>query len=89
MTNLCVQTKTFWFAAVSFFEKHHCKVWFGTPTQVWSRSISDTVFIPVSHIKSRTAHVFTNVYFGRVIGNDYVLVVVPLVNDMQSISYEQ
>ena len=25
-----------WVAAVSWFEPHQCKVWFGYPTEVWS-----------------------------------------------------
>ena len=86
-TDSCVSTKTFWFAAVSLFERHNCKVWFGQPTQVWSQVTSpDTIFIPVSHIKCHTAHVTTTVHFGAVIGDDCVLVVVPLVNDMHSVS---
>ena len=24
-----------WLAAVSFFDKHQCQVWFGSPTEVW------------------------------------------------------
>ena len=43
-TDSCVDTKTFWFASVSLFERYNCKVWFGNPTQVWSRlTTPDTV----------------------------------------------
>ena len=82
-----VDMKSFWFAAVLLFEPHNCKVWFGTPVQVWSRvTLPDHLFIPLSYIKSRTAYVSTPIDFGRVIGMDNVLVVVPLLNDMHSLS---
>lgn len=77
------ETRSFWFAAVSLFLEHPCRVWFGSPTEVWSRVTSrDILLLPLSHILCRTAYVSTSVNFGRVIGEDTVLVVVPLSNDM-------
>lgn len=29
-----------WVTCVSFSDEHACKVWFGGPTQVWTRSVS-------------------------------------------------
>lgn len=80
MSSLIIETRSFWFAAVSIFQHHNCKVWFGKPVQVCT--FSDILFIPISHIKSRVAYASTTINFGRIIGQDHVLVVVPLVNDM-------
>ena len=42
---------TYWLAAVSFFNAHQCKVWFGKPMEVWSSVTDfDIHFIPVTHI---------------------------------------
>ena len=77
------ETRSFWFAAVSLFQPHQCTVWYGSPVQVWSQvTFLDIVLIPVSYIKSRSAYASASVNFGRVIGQDNVLIVVPLVNDM-------
>ena len=91
--NVCVESsaadseiKSFWFAAISLLDSHSCKVWFGNPVQVWSQvTLPDILFIPISFIRSRTAYIATSVSFGRVIGSDRVLVVVPLTNDMKFI----
>ena len=66
-----------WVAAVSIYMAHNCKVWFGKPTQVWTTvTYPGYSFIPLTNIISR---VFTTtVNFGRLIGNDYVNIVVPL-----------
>ena len=78
-----METQSFWFATVSLVQSHNCKLWFGKPVEVWSCvTFSEHVFIPISHIKSRLAHTSTTINFGRIIGQDHVLVVVPLVNDM-------
>ena len=81
-----VETKSFWFAAMSLFADHNCKNWFGNPTEVWSRLTTQNLFIPLSHIKCRTAYVDDSVNFGKVIGNQNVLVVVPLINEMHHVS---
>ena len=70
-----------WVACVRFYDEHACKVWFGGPTQVWTRSISpDSYYIKLSSIKCRAAYCKTNVNFGRVIGQQTVLVVSLLSN---------
>ena len=54
-------------------------MWYGNPVEVWSTVTSqDIIFIPLTFIKSRTAHITSFVNFGRVIGEDKVLVAVPL-----------
>ena len=79
-----METKTYWFAAVSLFQAHACKVWFGNPIEVWSpfTTAPDVHFIPLSFIKCRTAYIATTVNFGRCLGEQDVLVVAPLINDM-------
>ena len=75
------ESRSFWFAAVPLFLDHPCRVWFGSPTEVWSRVTSRDI-LPLSYILCRIAYASTSVNFGRVIGEDTVLVVVPLSNDM-------
>lgn len=65
-----------WIACVTFFYEHDCKVWFGGPTQVWSRSTTpDSYFIMLQSIKSRVAYCETTVDFGTRIGKQTVYVV--------------
>lgn len=71
-------TVTTWFAKVQTFEHHNCRVWFGLPTEVWTRVEANECFIPLSYLKYRVAHVSDRVDFGRIIGTDSVFVVVPL-----------
>ena len=70
-----------WTACVSFFDEHPCKVWFGGPTQVWTRSVTpDHHYIKLSSIKCRVAYCETKVDFGRRIGQETVFVVSLLSN---------
>ena len=70
-----------WTACVSFYYEHECKVWFGGPTQVWSRATSpDTYYISLSCIKTRVAYCEWEVDFGRRIGHQNVLIVSLLSN---------
>lgn len=79
------ETRSYWFAAVTLFQPHPCKVWFGSPTEVWSQVASfNLLLIPVEFIKSRTVHTSCTVNFGRHIGEQNVLVVVPIINDLYS-----
>ena len=72
---------SFWFVAVSFYFDHQCRVWFGSPTEVWSAVASpDIFFLPLSCIRSRVAYCKKEVHFGHVIGNDSVIIAVPLVS---------
>lgn len=81
------KSESFWFAAVALFQPHDCAVWYGSPVQVWSQVTSvDILLVPVSHIKCRSAYASASVNFGRVIGHDNVLIVVPLVNDIHYVS---
>ena len=71
------KTVNLWFAAVSYFHEHDCKLWYGKPTQVWTTvTSSDIKFIPLSHIHSRVAYCSSTVNFGRFIGSHQVFVVV-------------
>lgn len=73
--------KRLWAACVNFYYEHDCKVWFGHPTQVWSRSTSpDFFYISLSSIKSRVAYCESIVDFGRFIGKETVYVVSILSN---------
>ena len=73
------QLNPLWVAAVSWYSPHNCFVWFGKPTQVWNPSPSPGyTFIHLDQIKSRVAFTTASVDFGRIIGLNTVLVVVPL-----------
>ena len=72
-------TCSLWFAAVSWFMEHQCKVWFGHPTQVWSTATyPGYCYIPVSDLKSGVIYSKAVVNFGRIIGEDSVYVITPL-----------
>lgn len=79
MSTSCSAKTYHWVAAVKWFERHPCKVWFGNPTQIWCTS-QELIhnLIPLSAIRSRVVHSRLNVNFGRMIGSETVLVVVPL-----------
>ena len=68
-----------WLVALSFFDEHSCKVWFGYPTEVWPTVSSlDMCYIPLSYIRSRVAYCSTSINFGRIAGQDTVYIVVPV-----------
>ena len=68
-----------WVAAVSWFDVHQCKVWFGFPTQVWSTSsFQELCFLPLQNIKCPVVYTKATVNFGRVIGDDVVFIVTPI-----------
>ena len=72
-------TSTHWFAKVIFFLEHQCRVWFGYPTEVWTKmEATSSYFIPLSHIKSRVPYVDSKVNFGQIIGTDSVYVITPI-----------
>ena len=68
-----------WMAAVSWFMNHQCKVWFGSPCQVWSSATTHPSysFVLIEDIVSRVLYTKSNVNFGRFIGSETVVVVVP------------
>ena len=73
------EQRAVWVAVVSIYMAHNCKVWFGKPTQVWTTvTYPGYSFIPLTNIISRVLYSTTTVNFGRLIGNDYVNIVVPL-----------
>ena len=73
------KTETFWFAAVSHFCSHQCQVWFGHPTELWTRVLQpDMHFLPLSFFHSRVAYTTALINFGQVIGSETVYVVVPV-----------
>lgn len=46
-----------WFAVVSLFDHHQCKVWYGYPTEVWSTvSFDNYCIIPLSNIKCQVVY---------------------------------
>ena len=68
-----------WLVAVSYYVNHSCKVWFGHPVQVWSKTTeTDIHFIPLNKISSRIVCGELTVNFGRYIGEQNVLVVIPI-----------
>ena len=72
-------TSTCWLAVVKFFLEHDCRVWYGYPTEVWTKmEASSPSFIPLSHIASRVSYIDTQINFGRIIGTDSVFVVSPI-----------
>lgn len=74
-----MRTSFVWLCAVSFFPEHHCKVWYGCPTEVWGGVTDlDVHFLPVSAIQHRVTFTKCNVNFGQVIGTDSVIVATPL-----------
>ena len=78
--NSKANTISIWTACVHFFDEHPCKVWFGGPTQVWTRTTPDAFYIPLDHIKTRVAYCETLVDFGRIIGKEVVYIVSLLSN---------
>lgn len=73
------ETRVEWVVAVSFFFEHNCRVWYGYPAEVWSTAtLPDIVFIPISNVISRIVYVESVVNFGRIAGEQKVLVVVPI-----------
>lgn len=74
-----IRYQSFWLVAISFYYPHECKVWFGSPTEVWSAiTRPDIEFLPLSHIRSRVSYSKQDINFGRLIGTDSVLIITPL-----------
>ena len=68
-----------WFAYVSTFLEHPCKLWYGHPVQVWTTVKSpQMLLVPVYRVKSRVVYVKCKGNFGRGLSSDTVYVVVPL-----------
>ena len=64
---------------VSLFISHPCKAWFGWPTEVWSdMHSSQEIYIPLQKISSLAVYTRAEVDFGRRIGKQRVLVVIPM-----------
>ena len=54
-----------WCACVNRYFEHPCKLWYGSPVQVWTTLTAPNCFvIPVSSIKSRLVYVKCNRDFG-------------------------
>ncbi len=76
-TSGCFST---WFACITTYLEHPCRVWFGHPLQVWTAVPSPQVrLIPICKITSRLVYTKCRRDFGS-IKNDLVYVVVPLIN---------
>lgn len=72
-------THRHWLAKCSPYMPHRCVPWYGYPTQVWaSVLVEDFEYYFLNQITSRVVYVRTNVNFGRVIGEDCVLIVTPV-----------
>ena len=81
LDNCSTSTISILTACVQFYEEHPCKLWFGGPTQVWTKTtLFDAFYIPLNCIKSRVAYSETSVNFGRIIGEQSVYVVSLLSN---------
>lgn len=73
------QIKLVWLVAVSLFPEHSCRVWFGSPTEVWGGvPDSDIHYMPLSALQNRVTFSKCTYNFGRVIGTDKVMVITPL-----------
>ena len=74
-----LETSHVWLAAVCFFPVHQCKVWYGSPTEVWG-GITDTDvhYIPLTEIENRVTFTKCSTNFGQHIGIDNVIVATPL-----------
>ena len=71
--------KSFWLLSGSSYIEHPCRLWFGNPTEVWTTVLKDeTEFFFVTEITSRVVYVETMYQFGRVIGEDRVLIITPI-----------
>ena len=80
VSNECTR-HTHWLVNCTAYLEHTCKLWYGNPTQVWSTSLSSSNannFHLINNITSRVVFVKTKVNFGRYIGEDSVLIVVPI-----------
>lgn len=68
-----------WLVCGLKFESHNHKVWFGSPTQIWATTTeSDFFYAPVTSMTDRVVFVKATVNLGRIVGDDTVLVVVPI-----------
>ena len=68
-----------WFAYVSTFLEHPCKLWYGHPVQVLTTvKCPQMLLIPVYKVKSHVVYVKCKGDFGRGLSSDIVYVVVPL-----------
>ena len=73
------QVQSHWFAAVSYYFEHQCRVWFGYPCEVWPTALFPNVcYVPLSYITCRVAFCQLDVDFGHVIGKERFTVVSPL-----------
>lgn len=78
ITDECM-THRHWLVHCSQWISHQCKPWFGYPTQVWSSELEmDFEYFMLNQICSRVVFVHSKVNFGRVIGEQKVLVVSPI-----------
>lgn len=72
-------THRHWLVQCSPYMSHPCKPWYGSPTQVWATVLTDDWdYFMLNQINSRVVFLETKVNFGRVIGEDNVLVVTPI-----------
>ena len=66
-------------ASVSLFMAHPCRVWFGSPVEVWSdMQHSQRVYIHLNSIFSTAVYTRSEVDFGRRIGRQKVIVAIPV-----------
>ena len=76
------QSVSLWIACVNWFLEHPCKVWCRNPVQVWTTVNSHGSFlIPVRNIKSPLVYVKCTRDFGRMLANDTVYAVLPLLSN--------
>ena len=70
--------KPYCFVAVNYYMQHPARVWFGSPTQVWSAVVhTETKFLPITCIKSRVSYSVQRYDFGQLIGVDKVIIATP------------
>lgn len=72
------QNHSLWVMAAERFMQHPCRVWFGSPSQVWSFDKHSLHFFAISSFVSRVVHIKATVDFGRVHGCLPVIIATPI-----------
>jgi hypothetical protein len=74
-----VKTEKYWLVRCFSHAHHQCRPWFGYPTQVWSTALSQEFsYFLLTQIDTRVVFVQSKVKFGNVIGENNVIVAVPI-----------
>lgn len=80
VTNATVHTEKHWLVRCLKYVAHNCRPWFGYPSQVWGATYETDCYyyFLLNQIDARAVFVQSTINFGRVIGEQCVLVAVPI-----------